>query len=257
MTAGNIERFPKRGSQKSALMVCDESSITNSHNSFSVTGHIVISEATETNDAVTTGFSMHLDAEDEHRLKFKAVAPEAYSAENDTNYLSMTYHSPIDEEIYGMGLQYSEWNFKGKSVPLISDEAGVGRGIQPITAVQNKNGGGGGTSTTSYAPAAQYITNKQRGFIFDSRSTGIASFDGSESTEMLYWHETAVSGTILWGEDPLSLAQTLSKTVGTMRPLPEWALKGAIVGIVGGQEFVDEKYALMKDNKLPMAGIWM
>mmetsp|Transcript_17146 Transcript_17146/g.23120 ORF Transcript_17146/g.23120 Transcript_17146/m.23120 type:complete len:236 (+) Transcript_17146:900-1607(+) len=42
-----------------------------------------------------------------------------------------------------------------------------------------------------------------------------------------------------------------------MRPLPEWALKGAIIGIVGGQEFVDEKYALMKSHDLPMAGIWM
>ena len=156
-----------------------------------------------------------------------------------------------------MGLQYSEWNFKGKTVPLISDEAGVGRGIQPITFVQNKHGGGGGSSTTSYAPAAQYITNKQRGFIFDSRSTGIAYFDDKKATEMLYWHETGVSGTILWGEDILELAQTLSKTVGTMRPLPEWALQGAIVGIVGGQEFVDEKYALMKENELPMAGIWM
>jgi len=256
MTSGNIERFPKRGS-KSAVMMCDESSITNSTSSFNVTGKIVIHEADERNEAVTTDFTMKLDAEDSHRLKFKAEALEAYSAENDTNYLSMTYHSPIDEEIYGMGLQYSEWNFKGKIVPLISEEAGVGRGIQPITAVQNKNGGGGGLSTTSYAPAAQYITNKQRGMIFDSRSTGIAFFDGTLSTEMLYWHETGISGTIMWGEDPLALAQTLSKTVGTMRPLPEWALKGAIVGIVGGQEFVDEKYAMMKAGGLPMCGIWM
>jgi len=63
-------------------------------------------------------------------------------------------------------------------VPLISEEAGVGRGLQPITAMGNEFAGGqGGTSTTSYAPAAQYITNKQRGFIFEPRSTGIAFFD--------------------------------------------------------------------------------
>ena len=42
-----------------------------------------------------------------------------------------------------------------------------------------------------------------------------------------------------------------------MRPLPEWVLKGAVVGIVGGQEFVDQKYALMKSLGLPMVGIWM
>ena len=74
---------------------------------------------------------------------------------------------------------------------------------------------------------------------------------------MLYWHEDTISGTILWGEDPLTLAQELSKSVGTMAPLPEWALKGAVVGIVGGQDFVDGKYAMMRKLELPMVGIWM
>jgi len=50
----------------------------------------------------------------------------------------MSYASAFDEEIYGMGLQYSEWDFKGKSIPLISTEAGVGRGLQPITVALNK-----------------------------------------------------------------------------------------------------------------------
>lgn len=54
-----------------------------------------------------------------------------------------------------MGLQYSEWNFKGKSIPLISTEAGVGRGLEPLTAVMNKAmHGQGGSTVTSYAPAA-------------------------------------------------------------------------------------------------------
>ena len=54
----------------------------------------------------------------------------------------MTYRSHVDEEIYGMGLQYSEWDFKGKNVPLISEEAGVGRGLQPITLAMNDFMGG-------------------------------------------------------------------------------------------------------------------
>jgi hypothetical protein len=31
-----------------------------------------------------------------------------------------------------------------------------------------------------------------------------------------------------------------------MEALPSWIMQGAIVGIVGGQDFIDEKYALMK-----------
>ena len=62
-------------------------------------------------------------------MGFQAQAEDAFSADKDTNYFSMLYHSAFDEEIYGMGLQYSEWDFKGKSIPLISTEAGVGRGL--------------------------------------------------------------------------------------------------------------------------------
>jgi hypothetical protein len=31
-----------------------------------------------------------------------------------------------------------------------------------------------------------------------------------------------------------------------MRALPSWIMGGAIVGIVGGQDFINQKYALMK-----------
>lgn len=74
---------------------------------------------------------------------------------------------------------------------------------------------------------------------------------------MLYWHEDEISGTMLWGEDPMSLSQEMSKAVGTMEALPSWSLDGAIVGIVGGQDFVDQKYSFMKSCGLPMVGIWM
>ena len=55
----------------------------------------------------------------------------------------------------------------------------------------------------------------------------------------------------------MALSQELSKTVGTMKALPKWVLEGAVVGIVGGQDFVDEKYEMMKELELPMVGIWM
>lgn len=42
-----------------------------------------------------------------------------------------------------------------------------------------------------------------------------------------------------------------------MRKLPRWILDGVVIGIVNGQDFVDEKYEFMKNLGLPMAGIWM
>lgn len=41
--------------------------------------------------------------------------------------------------------------------------------------------GQGGTETTSYAPVATFITNKQRGMIFDQHAIGIADFEDLEA----------------------------------------------------------------------------
>ena len=49
------------------------------------------------------------------------------------NWFALKYLADEDEEVYGMGLQYTEWDFKGKAVPLIVSEGGVGRGVQPLT----------------------------------------------------------------------------------------------------------------------------
>ena len=62
--------------------------------------------------------------------------------EQKFGFLSMKYHSPKDEEIYGLGLQYTEWDFKGKKAHIISSEGGVGRGLQPVTFVANNFEGG-------------------------------------------------------------------------------------------------------------------
>jgi alpha-glucosidase len=89
----------------------------------------------------------------------------------------MSFASDPDEEIYGLGLQYTVWDFKGRSVPLISTEGGVGRGLEPLSTIMNAAGGDeSGTDVTSYAPSATYITNKSRAFVFDQDEIGIADF---------------------------------------------------------------------------------
>ena len=74
---------------------------------------------------------------------------------------------------------------------------------------------------------------------------------------MIYWHEETISGTILWGTDPLQLSQEVSKSVGVMEPLPSWILQGAVVGIVNGQDYIEEQYDKMKSLGLPLVGVWM
>ena len=51
------------------------------------------------------------------------------------NQLRLTYGCAEDEHFYGFGAQYSKFDMKGYRLPLFLSEQGVGRGLQPLTAV--------------------------------------------------------------------------------------------------------------------------
>jgi len=150
-------------------------------------------------DGTSTGFTLGFEVESAAKMAISAKIEESAG-----NWFSLNFAADADEEIYGMGLQYTEWNFKNKSVPLIISEGGVGRGLQPITRELNLDGGGGGNTMTSYAPTAQFITNKARAFQFDNTEIGIASFN-TDSNEMLYWHSSQIDGHLLTGVDFMEL----------------------------------------------------
>ena len=106
----------------------------------------------------TSAFDVSFKVADDVRMSFKVSVPDALNNELGTNYLALNYQSDSEEEIYGMGLQYSIWNLKGHQVPLIVTEAGVGRGLEPISrAVNLTAAGSGGTDTSSYAPTPTFI----------------------------------------------------------------------------------------------------
>jgi hypothetical protein len=53
------------------------------------------------------------------------------------NRVFLTYASERDERFYGFGEQFSRMEFKGRRVPVLVQEQGIGRGDQPITFAAN------------------------------------------------------------------------------------------------------------------------
>jgi hypothetical protein len=53
------------------------------------------------------------------------------------NRIQITYSSHKEERFYGFGEQFSHFDMKGKRVPILVQEQGLGRGDQPITAAAN------------------------------------------------------------------------------------------------------------------------
>lgn len=55
----------------------------------------------------------------------------------ELNRIFFTYSSERSERFYGFGEQFSHMDFKGKRVPILVQEQGIGRGDQPITFAAN------------------------------------------------------------------------------------------------------------------------
>ena len=104
------------------------------------------------------------------------------------NRVFLSYGSEEDESIFGLGTQFTYWNFKGSKIPIIVSEQGVGRGLQPVTAIYNDvfNGAGGNFHTT-YAPIPGYLTNHGRSILLKNDQISIFDFEIKDRVEMEVW----------------------------------------------------------------------
>ena len=132
MLNGNVKSFPEKQTQSQEL-VCHDA--TQEGNAVTIFGSLLLNR--DYDCPVHKDFSLTFKPDNQNSLSFEAKIPGAHSDAIGSNYMAFNFDSPVDEEIYGMGLEYTVWDFKGHAVPLISDEAGVGRGLEPISSFLN------------------------------------------------------------------------------------------------------------------------
>lgn len=88
------------------------------------------------------------------QLTFKAAVINSYthllfnvsitSTIHPVNRLYLRYRSSKEEQFFGGGVQYTYVNLKGQSVPIFTSEQGVGRGLEPVTAILDRFSPGAG-----------------------------------------------------------------------------------------------------------------
>jgi alpha-glucosidase len=175
------------------------------------------------------------------------------------NRIWLRYHSRPDEKFYGFGEQFSNSEFKGKTPFLFTEEQGIGRGDQPITAGANMLAGAGGNEYTTYAPIPHYITSENRSFFFDN--SGYSKFDLSKSdtVEVEFW-DTNVQGGLkasIWlGANPKELVELYTKKTGRFAPLPDWAY-GTWLGVQGGSAKATAIVDQAKNAGNPVTVLWI
>ncbi|KAG6690960.1 hypothetical protein I3842_10G039800 [Carya illinoinensis] len=173
------------------------------------------------------------------------------------NRIYLTYSSEANERFYGFGEQFSHLDFKGKRVPILVQEQGIGRGDQPITFAANLvSYRAGGDWSTTYAPSPFYMTSKMRSLYLEGYD--YSAFDlTTHDRVQIQIRGSSVQGRILHGNSPSELIEHFTETIGRPPELPEWIISGAVVGMQGGTETVRRIWNKLKTYNVPVSAFWL
>ncbi|KAL3695387.1 hypothetical protein R1sor_009463 [Riccia sorocarpa] len=173
------------------------------------------------------------------------------------NRIQLTYASNKAERFFGFGEQFSHFDMKGKRVPILVQEQGLGRGDQPITALANMvSNRSGGSWHTTYAPVPYYITSQMRSLYLEGYEYSVFDLTKNDAVQVQV-HAGYTQGRILHGRTPAEIIEQYTAAVGRMRELPAWILKGAIVGMQGGTHTVRKQWQQLKSLEVPLAAFWL
>jgi len=147
--------------------------------------------------------------------------------------ITLRVASEAHERIYGMGEQFlrTTLNLKGRRIPVLVQEGGVGRGREPITSAVNlASPGSAGDETSTYYAAPQYFTSTGQSLFLENEE--VSFFDFRQDTETrISVYAPSVRGRILQGETPLELVERFTEYAGRMPELPAWIHEGAILAL--------------------------
>lgn len=159
------------------------------------------------------------------------VPGAAVVAVHEFRYAGYTYRG-LGEQLAPAVLRDGRW-------PIVTRNPGTGRGKIPLTWWEDLSPGGdiggtarGGDLATTSAPMPFYLASTMTGMALDTTAYSVVDLSHGGRVDVSVW-APRLQARLYDGDDPEYLVAAHSADVGRMRPPPDWATEGAIVGVRG------------------------
>jgi alpha-glucosidase len=205
----------------------------------------------------TVGYSMTFSEPVPDQLRFEVVLTDPAGAA-PCNRVFLHYRSAQDEHFVGFGQQLTYFDQKGRLLPVLVQEHGVGRGLPVVTqAVELAYGPRtAGAWYTTEVSVPHYLTTQLRSLFLENTEYCVFDLRAADRVEIELF-AGGMSGRILHGRSPLELIESYTQYAGRMQPLPEWVHEGAIVAVQGGTDRAMAKLQALVAADVPVAAFWI
>ena len=202
-------------------------------------------------------FTVQICPNTAQRLFFDIEIQTPEADEHDEYRIGIHQASVEQEKFFGLGEQFphDQLNLKGRTITVISEEGGVGRGHPEVTPLIDRfSNGSGGDESSTYFAMPFYMTDFSTGLFL--HNTELSEFSFQEEQTSVIVDSTNVQGEFVIGESPLNVLTTFTEYAGRMPAPPDWVDNGAIVALARpldeGRGYVDD----LLNHEVQIAGVW-
>ncbi|MDR3513059.1 MAG: alpha-glucosidase [Caulobacteraceae bacterium] len=159
------------------------------------------------------------------------------------------------ERVWGGGEQMSYFDMRGRRFPMWTSEPGNGRDKSTLlTFKADRAGGGGGDYYNTNYPQPTYLSSRRYALHVETTAYSAFDFRHDGFHEIEVW---AVPERIeLWARDSYAgLVTAMADRFGRQPVLPDWVLKGAIIGLKQGDASFARLQAI-RDAGAAVSGVW-
>ena len=197
-------------------------------------------------------YRMVFSAMDDKQIQLRIELDES----SNFNHIQLRCATAPDNQIFGFGEQLTYLNLKGRSFLVLSQEPGIGRGVQPLTWMMNTFFKAGGGWNCSNAPAPYFLTSDGQAFCLENDEPSY--FDLSEPTTVdVDVFSNVLTARVFFGRNPKEIVEGYTRYCGRMAEPPKWLDNGAVIGMQGGTDAVLKTLGRLQSANAAIAGFWL